>query len=123
MMTSITKAISTSFLALGLMSLACAAGADPQTGRSFEPLVRVHIGGLDTSSAEGSHILYERIAEAARTVCSSGADWYPRVQWSEKNCYRATLDHTVAKLNLPALTAVHLARTHRAERSIQASNR
>jgi UrcA family protein len=119
MMISITKAISTSAIALGLMAIACAASADPQSRHSLDPSVKVRIADLNTSSAEGSLILYDRIADAALAVCSRAADWYPTVRSSQKDCYRATLDHAIAQLHLPALTALHAARTHR---SMQASN-
>jgi hypothetical protein len=43
-------------------------------------------------------------------VCrSGGAEWYPTQWWAFEDCDRATLDSIVARLNIPKLTAMHLA--------------
>jgi UrcA family protein len=122
MMFSATKSISPWFFAVGLAAVASGALAGEQPGRSLDPVVTVHFADLNTSSRD-SRILYERIAKAAQDVCNAQVDWYPSEYWSHQECYRATVDHVVAKLNLPALTALHVARTHRTGSSFQASNK
>ena len=120
---SATKSISKWFFVVGLAAAASCALAGEQPGRSLDPVVTVNFADLNTSTPEGSRVLYGRIVAATRAVCSKGADWYPRVYWSQQDCYRSTLDQVVAKLNLPALTALHLARTHQMGSSLQARNR
>ena len=123
MMFSATKSISPWFFAVGLAAVASGALAGEQPRLSLDPVVTVHFADLNTSSREGSRILYGRIAKAAQDVCNTQVDWYPSEHWSHQECYRATVDHVVAKLNLPALTALHVARTHRTGSSFQASNK
>ena len=107
-----TLAVNRSFPAFILTVAALAAGsgavAGPPKPASLDPVVTVHFEGLDTSSMAGSRILYTRLSAAALAVCQSGADWYPSEHWAQRQCYRATLDRAVAKLNIPALTALHL---------------
>jgi UrcA family protein len=125
MTTSINRSISTAFIAVALIVVASHAAAGPAPQRSLEPSVTVRFGDLNTSSVEGTRTLYARISDAARAVCDSGALWYPSVYWTSKECYRATVDQVVAKLNLPALSALHFAATHRAlgTTALQARNR
>jgi len=122
MTTSIHRSISTSFIAVALAVVASHAAAAPPSQPSLEPRVTVRFGDLNTSSVEGIRVLYARINDAARAVCDSGALWYPSVYWTSKECYRATVDQVVAKLNLPALSALNVAATHRAP-ALQARNR
>src|SRR5215472_2245994 len=114
MTTSIHRSISTSFIAVALAVVASHAAAAPPSQPSLEPKVTVRFADLNTSSVEGTRVLYARISDAARAVCDSGALWYPSVYWTSKDCYRATVDQVVAKLNLPALSALNSAATHRA---------
>jgi UrcA family protein len=125
MTTLVTRSISASVFAFGLAIAASHALADPQPKRSLEPAVTVRFADLNTSTAEGSRVLYARVSAAALAVCAGGFDWYPRGHWVQKVCYRDTVEHVVAMLNFPALTAVHLARTHRgpAAFGLQAGNR
>jgi UrcA family protein len=81
---------------------------------SLDPIVTVtvHFDDLDTSTAAGSHILYGRIIAAAEAVCNNAAaDWYPSQHWARQECFRATLDSVVAKLNIPTVTALHFNKT------------
>jgi UrcA family protein len=125
MNTSIYRSISSSFVAVALIGVASHAVAAPPTQRSLEPSVTVRFADLNTSSVEGIRVLYDRISDAARAVCDSGALWYPGVYWTSKECYRATVDSVVAKLDLPGLSALHFAATHRAPGTtgLQARNR
>jgi UrcA family protein len=73
----------------------------------------VRFADLKTSTVEGSRILYLRISEAAHEVCDAGLSWYPPAHVRADDCYRATVDQVVAKLNMPLLTAERAAHTHR----------
>jgi UrcA family protein len=125
MMISATKSISPWLVAVELAVVAPSALAGEQPQPSLDPVVTVRFADLNTSTPEGSRILYGRIAKAALDVCSTGADWYPSKHGSDQECYRATLDQVIAKLNLLTLTALHVARTkHSAPTpSLQAGNR
>jgi UrcA family protein len=109
---SVRGSISSLVFAVGLPIAASDTLAGTQLNRSLEPAATVRFGDVNTSTAQGIRVLYGRIGAAAGAVCA-GVDWHPRQYWAQQECYRATVDHVVAKLNLPALTAAHLAATHR----------
>jgi UrcA family protein len=110
MINSVRRSVSTWAVTVGLVAATASALAGPQPKRSLEPVVTVHFADLKTSTVEGSQVLYARISAAALAVCSAGADWYPSQYWAGRDCYRATVDRVVARLNLPLLTALHHAR-------------
>jgi UrcA family protein len=84
------------------------AGAGP-TPEEVRPSITVKFGDLNTASVEGINTLYSRIKSAANGVCTREIILYPRAYWAQRECYRATLDSAVAKLNLPQLTSLHQA--------------
>lgn len=88
------------------------------------PSVIVHFSDLDTSTAAGSRALLVRIHSAAAQVCHTTAEWYPTTWGSYRDCYRATLDRIVSKLNLPQLTTLYAQESHRltAEAPLQVRN-
>jgi UrcA family protein len=88
------------------------AGPEPKAPPA-RPAMTVRFADLKTSTVEGSRILYARISEAAHAVCGAGESWYPTQFYQGEDCYRATVDQVVAKLNMPLLTAEHAAHTHR----------
>jgi UrcA family protein len=88
------------------------ASAGPKPA-SLDPVVTVRFDDLNLSTAAGTQVLYARLSAAARAVCSTGADWYPSVHWAQAQCYRSSLDHAVAILRLPGLTALHRKETQR----------
>jgi UrcA family protein len=104
-----------SFLSAAVLAFGTSqALADPPSHPSFEPRVTVQFADLNVSTAAGVRVLYSRIVAAAYEVCSRGADWYPTEHWAQKDCLSATIDHVVAKLNLPILTALHFTSKHSA---------
>ena len=85
---------------------AFAAGANPDP--ALTPAVRVHFADLNPSTAAGARALYDRIADAAQSVCGPVFSlWDANAHRTWKACYRATIDHTVSKINRPELTALH----------------
>jgi UrcA family protein len=112
---SARRSISTYALLVGLTAAASFAVAGTHLRRSLEPVAVVQFSDLNTSTAEGSRILYGRISAAARAVCSRGGGWYPTQAWARQECYRSTVDRVVAELDLPMLTTLHLATTRRAQ--------
>jgi UrcA family protein len=82
--------------------------ADAAAGPSLVPAVTVHFADLNPATADGIRALYDRIADAAQTVCGSSFSlWDTDAHRNWKACYRATIDHTVRKINRPELTALH----------------
>ena len=124
MNSSLTRCIQRSVLtvAVGVMSSHALAGEqlDPAP-----PAITVRFGDLNVSTADGVRALYARVRGAASAVCHSSPEWYPTEWWAYKDCYRATTDSVVARLNIPKLTALHLETTHRegaANTALQAGN-
>lgn len=105
---SVNRSAAALVLAVALAGGACGAVAGPQPA-SLDPVVTVHFDDLDTSTSTGSRVLYARISAAAQKVCGTGAaEWYPGERQAQQDCYRATVASTVARLNIPALTALLL---------------
>ena len=103
-----TKRPNSGWICLVMLAAATssALAGDPQPRRTLEPTVTVHFSDLNTSTVTGSRILYGRISAAAMAVCSRGGAWYPTQVWARQDCYRATVERVIAKLNLPLLTAL-----------------
>jgi UrcA family protein len=66
---------------------------------------RVSTAGIDLESPEGARKLYRRLRDAAHQVCaySSATGAYSR------ECAEEALDASVARLNAPAVDALHRA--------------
>ena len=104
-------------LTLTLMAAAAFAPAAPAaTVMDPEAPLSVHVrlADLDTSSDAGREALYQRLHAAARYVCHPLEDRSVRGLSSWHACLRTTMDTAVRQVNQPGLTALHLARTHRA---------
>jgi len=121
---SLVRAVSALAVGASLAIATSHAAAAPSNNR-LDPPVAVTFGDLNLATAQGTRILYDRLSAAAHAVCTTGASWDPKAYFAEKDCYRATLDRVVAKLNLLQLTALHRTRTQRASEGprLQASNR
>lgn len=74
------------------------------------PQRAVSYADLDLSEAAGVKILYGRIHAAARSVCGATTA-QPLTLLSGRECTRETLDHTVARADIPPLTAYHARRS------------
>ncbi|HZF15592.1 MAG TPA: UrcA family protein [Steroidobacteraceae bacterium] len=103
------RTISTCILLVALTTASASALADPQLVLLPKVAVTVRFADLKTETARGAHILYSRINRAAVEVCGrSSGSFYPTVARLQKSCVSATVDHVVAQLSLPTLTALHL---------------
>jgi UrcA family protein len=90
------------FLGLAGASNAAQPG-DPESRR-----VSVSYADLNIESAAGLKVLYGRLQFAARRVCAPFDDGQHRtVNFHFRGCYSNALDSAVAKINKPALTAMH----------------
>jgi UrcA family protein len=97
--------------ALALGALACGpALADAPA----EPATTVKFGDLNLNSTEAVATLYQRIERAADQVCQMPRGTLQLKLESElKACRRDATDRAILQANVPALSALHLARTGR----------
>lgn len=66
--------------------------------------VSIAYGDLNLSSPIGAETLLKRIKMAARKVCNKSSTLTPLVPRAEITCRRATVDATVARLDIGTLT-------------------
>ena len=87
-------------------SVPAISSADELKGRSE----KVSYADLDVQKEEGAAVLYRRLQQASKRVCGVDANMSAgsvREMSYKRQCYRDTLDRSVAKADNPALTAVH----------------
>jgi len=87
---------------------ALAGASPPLAGDMVEPLIRnVQYGDLNLNSSEGAHLLYGRLRNAAKAVCSrfESRDPSRMVRWQA--CVDYALTAAVRQVNHPAVTALH----------------
>jgi UrcA family protein len=128
MNTSMIRSTPTWVLTSVLLAGASAAAADPaQSPPQWATSLTVRFRDLNLSTPEGNRALYGRIRSAATMVCgpSSISVWYGSQYWVWKECYDATMDSAIRKLNLPALTDLHSSIKQRArgKSDLRAGNR
>ena len=94
-------------LGLGLLSQLAHADA-PQDVHLFN----VHFADLDLTRSEGAAVLYQRLAGAAKTVCTSleGRDLASQMRF--KSCVDTAIGSAIAKVDRPVLTAYYKTRTN-----------
>jgi len=99
-------------LVLGLQSAHAAAPQDV-------PSVVVHFADLDLSRSEGATVLYQRLKDAAETVCAPLDERDLARYFSFNACVENAISTAVAKVNRPALTAYYEAKTSGRKATIQ----
>jgi len=94
-------------LGLGLISQLAHADA-PRDVHLFN----VHFADLDLTRNEGAAVLYQRLADAAKTVCTSldGRDVASQMRF--KSCVDTAIGSAIAKVDRPVLTAHYKTRTN-----------
>jgi UrcA family protein len=107
-----TRLIALVIAAATVLSAGSFAAAD-QPNRTLTPAVKVRFGDLNPQTPAGIEALYDRIRTAAATVCGTASIADLNGYWATKSCYRATLDHAVAQIRLPMLTALHESKTRK----------
>ena len=93
-------------IAVFAFSVPAIASADDLKGRSE----KVSYADLDVQKEEGAEVLCRRLQQASKRVCGVDANMNAasvRVSSYKRQCYRETLDRSVAKADNPALTAIH----------------
>ena len=81
--------------------------------------IDVHFADLDLTRSEAVVVLYQRLQAAAKTVCASLDARDLASQMSFKGCVETAIGSAVAKVDRPALTAYHKARTNGRNAAIQ----
>ena len=77
------------------------------------PSVRVSVRDLDLTTHAGAATLYQRIRNAARSVCGPVDGALPGEKAAWDRCVDEAIGSAVAKLGSAKLTEYYLARTHR----------
>lgn len=85
-------------------------------------LVKVHFADLDLTRGEAAAVLYERLASAAKTVCTSleGRDLASQMRF--RSCVETAIGSAVAKVDRSMLTAYYKTRTHARHSAVQIAN-
>ncbi len=95
----------------GLMVLGAAA-APASAWQYLGPDVAVHYADLDITTAAGAEALYERIQQAAVSVCPQ-ADGRPLARYMTViRCRNEVVARAVSSVSSPRVTAVYAARAH-----------
>jgi UrcA family protein len=98
-----------------IAAIACnltAGNASAATPAAKVPTVTVSYADLDLSKPAGVEMLYQRIKDAARTVCAPLASkglTREGVWRLWRDCYEQAVSNAVASINRPTLTALHRA--------------
>ena len=96
--------IAAAIATVGLTAARTSAAAD-----AAEPLrMSVSYADLNIGTPSGAHQLYSRLESAAERVCAPLDGRTGPMTWRFQACYRNALDSAVAKINQPALTAMHI---------------
>jgi len=84
--------------------------------------VTVHFADLDLTRSEGAAVLYERLASAAKTVCTSleGRDLASQMRF--RSCVKTAIGSAVAKVDRSMLTEYYKTRTHARHSAVQIAN-
>lgn len=89
-----------------------------------EPSKAIHYSDLNLTTSTGVAALYKRIERAASEVCQlPHGTKLLRIQTEIKACRADSVDRAIAQVNLPALSALHVARTGRKLDSAQYADR
>lgn len=92
----------------GAIASFCIAGTGSLAWAAEPMRVVVSYEDLNTHSVAGVKSLYRRLRSAAQTVCAPLDDGRNSPSnFRFQGCYKAALDSAVAKINTPALTAMH----------------
>jgi UrcA family protein len=101
-------------IGLGLSSQFAHADA-PQYVR----FANVHFADLDLTRSEAAAVLYQRLAGAAKTVCTSleGRDLASQMRF--KGCVETAVGLAIAKVDRPLLTTYYKTRTNGRHTAVQ----
>jgi len=70
--------------------------------------VKISTDGLDLTTRADAEVLYTRIRQAARALCTAAVTTGDGKRFSKRrDCIEETVDESVDRFNQPMLTAVH----------------
>ena len=97
--------------ALAIFGFAATSHASPAGDASSDPStisVNVSVADLNLSSPVGARIALRRIHNAAATICGGEPDIRLTQRFAlYQSCVKATIDRTVASLDIPMVTAMN----------------
>jgi len=88
---------------MGIASAAVSASPASASTRS----VTVRYAELDLSRPAGAQVLYNRIQQAALQVCNGFVGPFSEMHTRASPCYKDAVEHAVAQVNSPQLSAIH----------------
>ena len=97
-----------------LCASAVTGAALAQTPATTVKYVKVSYTRFDAEQADQAAKLYRRIRFAAREVCDEPDVQHLHLLERYKSCYEQAVELAVAKVNAPALTAIHQRKQHSA---------
>jgi UrcA family protein len=82
-------------------------------------LIKVHFADLDLTRSEAAAVLYQRLAVAAETVCTSleGRDLAGQMRF--RGCVETAIGSAIAKVDRPVLTTYYKTRTNGRHTAVQ----
>jgi len=94
------------------------------TGGPAEPSKAIKYTDLNLNTSTGVAALYQRIERAASEVCQlPHGTKQLKIESEIKSCRADSVDRAIAQVNLPALSALHVARTGRKVDTAQYADR
>lgn len=106
----IAKSIVAISLAAALTGYSVSAGAVASAVKLRS--VTIRYDELDLAKQQGVEALYVRIGSAARRVCRADSSSSLQDRANSGNCYQDAIARAVEQVNLPTLTAIHVAKTN-----------
>ena len=94
-----------------IVAVALAAPASAERLRPDVDHVRtatVYVADLDLARESDARVLYARIQDAAQSLCMTELTFAAKTR--QRQCVESAIDRAVDRVNVPALTAVHLRR-------------
>jgi UrcA family protein len=115
--TKIQSKSTAAILAAGLLALAgIAGGGMAQADEPSQSLTKiVAYGDLNLESPQGAQVLYSRLRNAARSVCTplEGRDLVQLHSW--QTCFNHAVDSAVVEVNKALVSALHNQNVNRAK--------
>jgi UrcA family protein len=106
------KAVNRTIVRVPLLILIAVVNAAPVLAAGSAPSQTVRFDDLNLSQPRGVHLLYARLESAAANVCGEPQRANSRIVSTEwQACVAQALQRAVRRLDRPALTAYHSART------------
>jgi UrcA family protein len=112
--TTTISRLRTAIATAAFTTLASGFAALPAVADTIDPpQMTVKYADLNVASPQGAAVLYARIRHAAKNVCLQLEGGGPDVYGQRETCINKAIEGAVAKVNAPALSALHSAKTRK----------